>query len=108
MTLDDIITPGTQPEVLGEGFGFTEGPAADRQGNVFFSDGQNNSIHRWEPSRPTTLFVNDSTDAIGMMFNAAGELYVCEGPPIASRRSTFTPNPAVSYAPKSTAFTSTN
>ena len=79
MTLDDIITPGTQPEVLGEGYGFTEGPAADRHGNVFFSDGQNNSIHRWEPGRPVTLFTDDSTDAIGMMFNAAGELYVCEG-----------------------------
>ena len=102
MTLDDIITPGTQPEVLGQGYGFTEGPTADREGNVFFSDGQNNSIHRWQPGdcpdfrghrgeavvgengtvplRPSvTLFTDDSTDAIGMMFNAAGELYVCEG-----------------------------
>lgn len=106
MTLDDIITPGTRPEVLGQGYGFTEGPTADRDGNVFFSDGQNNSIHRWQPgdcpdfrgdcpnSRlsengivplalpglpPITLFTDDSTDAIGMMFNAAGELYVCEG-----------------------------
>ncbi len=104
MTLDDIITPGTQPEVLGQGYGFTEGPTADRDGNVFFSDGQNNSIYRWRPGdcpnfrghrgeavvgengtvplgrRPAiTLFTDDSTDAIGMMFNAAGELYVCEG-----------------------------
>ncbi len=104
MTLDDIIPPGTQPEVLGQGYGFTEGPTADRDGNVFFSDGQNNSIHRWQPGdcpdfrghrgeavvgengtvplgpRPAvTLFTDNSTDAIGMMFNAAGELYVCEG-----------------------------
>jgi gluconolactonase len=79
MTLDDIITPGTEPEVLGQGYGFTEGPTADHAGNVFFSDGQNNSIHRWQPGRPVTLFTDDSTDAIGMMFNAAGELYVCEG-----------------------------
>src|SRR3990172_9518767 len=27
MTLDDIIGPGTKPEVLGQGYGFTEGPA---------------------------------------------------------------------------------
>jgi gluconolactonase len=79
MTLDNIITPGTQPEILGEGYGFTEGPAADRNGNVFFSDGKNNSIHRWEPGQPVTLFTDDSTDAIGMMFNADGDLYVCEG-----------------------------
>jgi gluconolactonase len=79
MTLDDIVTAGTVPEVLGDGYGFTEGPAADRGGNVYFSDGRNNSIHRWEPGRPVTLFTDNSTDAIGMMFNAQGELYVCEG-----------------------------
>ena len=79
MTLDDIIAPGTQPEVLGEGYGFTEGPAADRLGNVYFSDGKNDSIHRWEPGRPPALFVDDSLDANGMMFNADGDLYVCEG-----------------------------
>jgi gluconolactonase len=64
---------------LGSGYGFTEGPAADRLGNVYFSDGQNDSIHYWEVGKPVVPFVRDSTDAIGMMFNAAGELYVCEG-----------------------------
>ena len=78
--LDDIITsPDTTPELLGDGYGFTEGPAADRQGNVYFSDGTNDSIHRWEPGKPVTRFVGDSTDANGMMFNCRGELYVCEG-----------------------------
>jgi gluconolactonase len=79
MTLDDIITPGTLPEVLGEYYGFTEGPTADRAGNVFFSDGQNDSIYCWRPGQAVALFTDDSTDAIGMMFNAVGELYVCEG-----------------------------
>ena len=79
MTLDDIIAPGTQPEVLGGGYGFTEGPAADRDGNVYFSDGQNDSIHFWEVGKPPVLFVGDSTDAIGTMLSAEGELYVCEG-----------------------------
>ena len=79
MTLDDIISPGTEPEIAGDGYGFTEGPAADRHGNVYFSDGKNDSIHRWEVGKPVALFVDNSTDAIGMMFNAKGELYVCEG-----------------------------
>jgi gluconolactonase len=79
MSLDYLISPGTAPEVLGQGYGFTEGPAADRLGNVYFSDGQNDSIHFWEPGRPPLLFAGDSTDAIGMMINSRGELYVCEG-----------------------------
>lgn len=79
MTIDQIVAPGTQPEVLGTGYGFCEGPAADAQGNVYFSDGQNDSIHVYEPGKGVRLFVNDSTDANGMMFNSKGELIVCEG-----------------------------
>jgi gluconolactonase len=79
MTLDNIISPGTDPEVLGDGYGFTEGPAADAQGNVYFSDGKNDAIYYWELGKPPELFTDRSPDAIGMMLNAQGELYVCEG-----------------------------
>jgi gluconolactonase len=79
MTIDDIISTGTKPDVLGSGYGFTEGPAADGLGNVYFSDGKNDSIYHWQFGRRPILFVDDSTDANGMMLNARGELYVCEG-----------------------------
>jgi len=79
MTIEEIFGPSPQPEVLGEGFGFTEGPAADAEGNVYFSDGRNDSIFCYRPGRGIALFADDSTDANGMMFNACGELYVCEG-----------------------------
>lgn len=79
MTLDDIIPPGSSPKVLGDGYGFTEGPAADRAGNVYFSDGKNDAIYYWEVGQPVVRFADDSTDAIGMMCNTRGELYVCEG-----------------------------
>ncbi len=79
MTLDAIIAPSTQPQVLGTGYGFSEGPAADSQGNVYFSDGREDSIHFYEPGKPVAIFVDDSTDANGMMFNSQGDLYVCEG-----------------------------
>ena len=79
MTLDEIIAPGAEPEVLVSGYGFSEGPAADARGNVYFSDGKNDSIHFYEVGKGVTLFVDDSTDANGMMFNHRGELVVCEG-----------------------------
>ena len=79
MRLQQIIAPGTEPEVLGTGYGFSEGPAADAQGSIYFSDGRKDSIHFYELGKPVTLFVDDSTDANGMMFNSKGELYVCEG-----------------------------
>ena len=79
MTLEEIIAPGTEPVVLGTGYGFCEGPDADARGNIYFSDGRKDSIHFYQPGRPVSLFVDDSTDANGMMFNGKGELYVCEG-----------------------------
>jgi gluconolactonase len=79
MTINDIVASGTQPQAIATGYGFTEGPAGDSQGNVYFSDGQNNSIYFYEAGKGVRLFVNDSTDANGQMFNSKGELYTCEG-----------------------------
>ena len=79
MRLDEIIEPGTEPQVIGDGYGFTEGPAAAADGSVYFSDGKNNSIHHYVPGGPVRRFAHDSTDANGMIFNHRGELCVCEG-----------------------------
>jgi len=77
--IEDLCDPAAQPQVLGTGYGFCEGPAADGAGNVYFSDGKTNAIHIYEPGKPVALFTGDSFDANGMMFNAKGELVVCEG-----------------------------
>lgn len=79
MTLTDLTDPAITPTVLGEGYGFCEGPAADGAGNVYFSDGRHDRIYVWRPGRPVELFTDDSFDANGMMFNSRGELVVCEG-----------------------------
>ncbi|MER8753906.1 SMP-30/gluconolactonase/LRE family protein [Mesorhizobium sp. M1050] len=42
-----VVAPGAKLEKLGEGYGFTEGPAADIDGNVFFTDDPNNRIVKW-------------------------------------------------------------
>ncbi len=78
-SVDEIVPPGTEVQILGEGYGFCEGPAADADGNVYFSDGKKDSIHVYRPGRGVELFVDDSTDANGMMFDAEGRLLVCEG-----------------------------
>jgi gluconolactonase len=77
--LEDLCDPAMQPVVLGTGYGFCEGPAADGAGNVYFSDGKKDTIHVYAPGKPVEVFVPDSLDANGMMFNARGELVVCEG-----------------------------
>ncbi len=77
--LADLVDPAVQPEVLGQGYGFCEGPAVDGAGNVYFSDGRNDRIHVYRPGRPVEVFHGESLDANGMMLNSKGELVVCEG-----------------------------
>jgi gluconolactonase len=59
-------------------FKFTEGPAADRLGNVFFTDIPNQRIHKIDADGKLTTFVEKSNRANGLMVNAKGELVACE------------------------------
>jgi len=79
MRLSDLINPATEPQVLGTGYGFSEGPAADADGNIYFSDGKNDAIHVYRAGQGVTRLEVDATDPNGMIFNHQGELLVCEG-----------------------------
>jgi len=64
--------------VLGTGFGFTEGPAVDRHGNVFFTDQPNDKIYRWDAGTgKITLFLEGTGRANGMAFDKDGDLIAC-------------------------------
>ena len=70
---------------LHDGFQFTEGPAADATGNVFFTDIPNNRIHKWTLDGKLETFRENSGGSNGLMFDARGDLVMCEG---SSRRVT--------------------
>src|SRR5262249_44431092 len=65
-------------EMVSSGHKFTEGPAVDRQGNVFFSDIPNNRIHRIGVDGKVSVFKEDSGGANGLMFGPDGRLYACQ------------------------------
>src|SRR5262245_35699726 len=63
---------------LASGFSFTEGPAVDRHGNVFFTDQPNDRIYRWDAGTgETTLFLEGTGRANGMAFDSDGNLITC-------------------------------
>jgi len=67
--------PRGQLVVLEDGFSFTEGPAVDRRGNVFFTDQPNDRIHRWDAGTgKVTLFLEGTGRANGMAFDRHGNL----------------------------------
>ena len=77
--LDSVIAPGAQVIEKADGFKFTEGPAADAQGNVFFSDIPNNRILKFSTSGKLTTYRENSGGANGLYFDTSGNLLVCEG-----------------------------
>lgn len=57
---------------------FSEGPAADSEGNVYFSDCSENIIYKFsESTMKTDIWENNSGHANGMNFDHAGNLVVC-------------------------------
>ncbi len=64
---------------LASGFRFTEGPAWDGKGALFFSDMPNNALHRWSEADGVTLVRKGEHNTNGIVVDRAGTLYVCEG-----------------------------
>ncbi len=73
-----ILDPDSEWEVVSQGYKFTEGPAVDRNGNVFFTDIPNNRIHKIDSSGKVTVFKEDSGGTNGLMFGPDGRLYACQ------------------------------
>jgi len=74
-----VVADGAKVEKLAGGFNFTEGPAADAQGNIFFTDIPNNRIHKWSLDGRLSTFRENSGGANGLYFDKDGNLLVCEG-----------------------------
>ncbi|MCJ7777193.1 MAG: SMP-30/gluconolactonase/LRE family protein, partial [Sedimentisphaerales bacterium] len=74
-----VIAVGAKVEKLAGGFGFTEGPAADAEGNIFFTDIPNNRIHKWSLDGKLSTFLENTRGANGLFLDKAGNLIACQG-----------------------------
>jgi len=74
-----VVAAGAKVEKLAGGFKFTEGPAVDAAGNIFFSDIPNNRIHKWSVDGRLTIFRENSGGANGLYFDRGGSLLACAG-----------------------------
>lgn len=73
-----LLAPGSRIEKLGGGYEFTEGPSADREGNVFFTDQPNDRIVRWDATTGTfSDWLKPAGRANGTYFDARGNLLAC-------------------------------
>lgn len=64
---------------LAGGFIFTEGPASDKKGSLYFTDIPNNRIHKWCIDGKLSTFMENSGGANGLFFDKIGNLLACLG-----------------------------
>jgi gluconolactonase len=72
-----LIKKNAKPVLLSSQFKFTEGPAVDGDGNVFFTDQPNNRILKWSPDAGITVFMENAGRANGLYFDKNGNLLAC-------------------------------
>ena len=72
-----VTAPGARLEKLAGGFEFTEGPAADAAGNVFFTDQPNDRILKWSVDGKLTTFMKPCGRSNGLCFDRRGNLWAC-------------------------------
>ncbi|MFT6296164.1 MAG: gluconolactonase [Glaciecola sp.] len=70
----------TQAHVIevASGFGFLEGPVADQIGNLFFTDINNNTVHKMNASGQISAAYSPSNHANGLTLDLDGSLLICE------------------------------
>ena len=73
----ETVEAGSEWQVVSEGHGFTEGPTANAQGEVFFTDIPKSLIHKIGLDGKVSVFAENTGHANGLGFGPDGRLFAC-------------------------------
>jgi gluconolactonase len=71
-----VLIPGEEWQLVGQGHRATDGPAVNGSGEMFYTDTPNNRIYKAGTDGKTSLFAENTNRGNGMMFGPDGRLYV--------------------------------
>jgi len=77
LAADSPVATGAKPVKLSGAFKFTEGPAVDADGNVYFTDQPNDRIHIWSADGKLSTFLEPAGRSNGLCFDNDGALWAC-------------------------------
>lgn len=72
-----IIALGATIKLIAKTFSFTEGPTANKKGEVFFSDQPNDKIWKYDNNGTLSIFLEKTGRSNGMYFDKKGNLITC-------------------------------
>ena len=74
---EGIVAPGAKLQKLAGDFEFTEGPASNAAGDVFFTDQPNDRILKWSTDGKLSTFLQPCGRSNGLCFDNEGRLWAC-------------------------------
>lgn len=72
-----VVAPGAKLKKLPATFAFSEGPAVNKKGDVYFTDQPNDQIWKYDTKGKLTLFMDKTGRANGLYFDRQGNLIAC-------------------------------
>jgi sugar lactone lactonase YvrE/enterochelin esterase-like enzyme len=77
--LQEVLIPGEDWQLVADGYKFTEGPAVNARGEVFFNDVPASKTYKIGLDGKVSLFLEDSKKGDGQAFGPDGKLYAVAG-----------------------------
>ncbi|MSR59318.1 MAG: SMP-30/gluconolactonase/LRE family protein [Planctomycetaceae bacterium] len=77
LSLATVLIDGENWQLVADGYQFTEGPAVDQEGQVYFSDIPASRIYKIDLEGKVSLFADATANTNGLMFGPDGLLYGC-------------------------------
>jgi gluconolactonase len=78
-SLTGVLAPGVAPELVQEGYVFTEGPVGTADGGLYFSDIRVNKTYFLDPGGKISVARENTNGANGLALTREGELLFAEG-----------------------------
>ncbi len=72
-----VVAPGAKLNKVSSQFTFTEGPATDKKGNIYFTDQPNDKIWKYGIDGKLSLFMEKTGRSNGLYFDHKGNLIAC-------------------------------
>jgi gluconolactonase len=78
--IGDTLSPvyeNAKPELVSKQFSFTEGPAVDKKGNIYFTDQPNDKIWKYDTEGKLSLFLDKTGRSNGLYIDKKGNIIAC-------------------------------